>query len=77
MFGYSHLPFSTIFTESFNGVQESFIFYIDQSSDFNLFIEQELGLNMFIKQASDLDMFLEQELDLDMFLEQFPHITLL
>jgi hypothetical protein len=40
MFGYSHLPFSTSFTESFNGVQESFVLYIDQSSDFNLFIEQ-------------------------------------
>jgi hypothetical protein len=50
MFGYSHLPFSTSFTESFNGVQESFVLYIDQSSDFNLFIEQELNLDMFLEQ---------------------------
>jgi hypothetical protein len=50
MFGFSHLPFSTSLTTTYNGIEESFVLYIDQRSDFNLYIDQELDLNMFLEQ---------------------------
>lgn len=48
MFGFSHLPFSTSFTPTFNGAEEFFTLFIDQSDDFILYIDQGLDLDLYL-----------------------------
>lgn len=51
MFGFSHLPFSSTFTATYNGLEETFVLYIDQGIGFDLFIEEEINLQLLLNKS--------------------------
>lgn len=76
MFGFSHLPFSTLYTPVFNGEEESFIMFIDQGQDLDFNVKQLLGFNLDIKQNLDSELFIEEQEDVDFTVQKFPGVTL-
>lgn len=76
MFGFSHLPFSTLYTPVFNGEEESFIMIIDQGENLHFNIKQSLGFNLDIEQQLSQDLYIEEEENVDFSLRKFPGVTL-
>lgn len=76
MFGFSHLPFSTLYTPVFNGETESLVMFIEQGQDLDLDVKQFFGFNLDIKQNLDSQLFIEEEENIDFIVQKFPRVTL-
>lgn len=76
MFGFSHLPFSTSLTPTYNGSTENFILYIKQDEIFPLFIDQELDFLFYITQDSNFNLFINQEEELLLKLQKLESAAL-
>jgi hypothetical protein len=76
MFGFSHLPFSTLFTPVHNGEVESFDMFIDQGMALNFDIEQLAGFQLDIEQGLSSDLYIEEQEDVSFTIQRSPGATL-
>jgi hypothetical protein len=76
MFGFSHLPFSTLFTPVFNGEIDSFEMFIDQGTSLDFDIKQTTGFNLDIKQQSLSELYIEEEEVVGFKIQKSPGVIL-
>lgn len=72
MFGFSHLPFSTLYTPLFNGEIESFSMYIEQGLgyDFDINLDQDFTID--VNGYLNSNLYIDTEEDLVLTIQRFP-----